>query len=114
MHPQHIQNYSNPFLISTIVQGFLTIEIARRSDNITGAWLLHGINRLFIIAIFLCAIVVGAFVLFMEYYGNALLEKHLSDMFGTKVNFKSVTLNVKRNCIIFSDFSIYNEIGPDS
>ena len=32
-------------------QGILTIEICRRSNNLTGAWLLHGINRFFIIAI---------------------------------------------------------------
>lgn len=51
MHPQHLENYTNLFFISTIVQGVLTIEIARRSENITGAWLLHGINRFFIIVI---------------------------------------------------------------
>jgi len=51
MHPQHFQNYSNLFFISTIIQGFLTTEIARRSENITGAWLLHGTNRFFITAI---------------------------------------------------------------
>ena len=43
MHPQ---NFTNIFIISTIIQGILTIEIVRRSENITGAWLLHGINRL--------------------------------------------------------------------
>lgn len=47
MHPQHLQSYSNLFFISTIVQGMLTLEIVRRSNNITGSWLLHGINRFF-------------------------------------------------------------------
>ncbi len=48
MHPQ---NFTNPFIISTIVQGFLTIEICRRSKNLVGAWVLHGTNRFFSIAI---------------------------------------------------------------
>ncbi len=52
MHPQHLENYTNLFFITTIVQGVLTIEIARRSENITGAWLLHGVNRFFVLAIF--------------------------------------------------------------
>ena len=49
MHPQ---NFSNLFIISTILQGFLTLEICRRSKNIVGAWILHGTNRFFSIAIF--------------------------------------------------------------
>ena len=49
VHPQHLTTI---FLIATIVQGVLTIEICRRSDNLIGAWILHGINRFFIIAIF--------------------------------------------------------------
>ena len=48
VHPQH---FATIFIIGTIVQGILTIEICRRSDNLIGAWLLHGINRFFIIAI---------------------------------------------------------------
>lgn len=48
MHPQ---NFSNPFIISTIVQGFLTIEICRRSKNLVGPWVLHGTNRFFSIVI---------------------------------------------------------------
>lgn len=51
MHPQHLENYKNLFFIATIIQGFLTIEIARRSENIIGAWILHGVNRFFGIAI---------------------------------------------------------------
>ena len=47
----HPQNFTNPFIISTIVQGFLTIEICRRSKNLVGAWVLHGTNRFFSIAI---------------------------------------------------------------
>ena len=49
VHPQH---FTTIFIIGTIVQGILTIEICRRSDNLIGAWLLHGINRFFIIALF--------------------------------------------------------------
>jgi len=48
MHPQ---NFTSPFIVSTIVQGLLTIEICRRSQNITGAWVLHGANRFFSIAV---------------------------------------------------------------
>lgn len=48
MHPQ---NFTNLFLLSTVVQGILTIEICRRSENITGAWILHGTNRFFTLVI---------------------------------------------------------------
>jgi hypothetical protein len=48
MHPQH---FTDIFIISTIVQGILTIEICHRSENLTGAWLIHGSNRFFNIAI---------------------------------------------------------------
>jgi membrane protease YdiL (CAAX protease family) len=48
MHPQH---FTDLFIISTIVQGILTIEICRRTKNITGAWFVHGTNRFFSIAI---------------------------------------------------------------
>jgi len=54
MHPQYIPDslsYMNPFIISTIVQGVLTIEICRRSKNLVGAWVLHGTNRFFSIVI---------------------------------------------------------------
>jgi len=47
----HPQNLTTIFIIGTIVQGILTIEICRRSDNLTGAWLLQGTNRFFTIAI---------------------------------------------------------------
>ena len=49
MHPQ---NFTNPFIISTISQGLITLEICRRSKNLTGAWIVHGTNRFFIIAIY--------------------------------------------------------------
>jgi membrane protease YdiL (CAAX protease family) len=48
MHPQNI---TNPFIFSTILQGFLTLEICRRSKNLIGAWVLHGTNRFFSIVI---------------------------------------------------------------
>lgn len=47
-HPQH---FGSIYLLGTIVQGILTIEICRRSNNIIGAWLLHGINRFFILVL---------------------------------------------------------------
>jgi membrane protease YdiL (CAAX protease family) len=48
MHPQ---NFMNLFLLSTVVQGILTIEICRRSENLTGAWIVHGANRFFTLAV---------------------------------------------------------------
>jgi len=48
IHPQYLTTI---FIIGTMVQGILTIEICRRSDNLIGAWLLHGTNRFFTIAI---------------------------------------------------------------
>jgi len=51
IHPQYITNYFHPFIISTIVQGILTLEIVRRSKNLSGAWLLHGANRFYSIAL---------------------------------------------------------------
>ena len=47
-HPQHLISY---FIIPTIVQGILTLEIVRRSNNLIGAWLLHGANRIFLLVI---------------------------------------------------------------
>ena len=47
MHPQHLQQIGTFFIFSTILQGILTLEIVRRSDNLIGAWLLHGTNRVF-------------------------------------------------------------------
>lgn len=44
VHPQHLGSI---FIIGTIVQGLLTIEICRRSENLLGAWFLHGANRFF-------------------------------------------------------------------
>lgn len=44
MHPQ---NFTSLFLITTIIQGILTLEICRRTKNIAGAWILHGTNRFF-------------------------------------------------------------------
>ncbi|UCD13117.1 MAG: CPBP family intramembrane metalloprotease [Thermoplasmatales archaeon] len=48
IHPQHFETI---FIIGPVVQGILTIEICRRSNNLIGAWLLHGANRFFTIAI---------------------------------------------------------------
>lgn len=48
IHPQH---FTNPFIIGTIAQGFLTLEICRRTKNLAGAWVLHGTNRFFTIVI---------------------------------------------------------------
>lgn len=42
MHPQNLESL---FILGTLLQGILTLEIARRSQNILGAWLLHGSNR---------------------------------------------------------------------
>jgi len=51
MHSQYYINFINPFIIITIIQGFLTLEICRRSKNLLGAWVLHGTNRFFSIVI---------------------------------------------------------------
>ncbi len=48
MHPQ---NLTTLFIIGTMVQGILTLEITRRSKNIIGAWFLHGSNRFFQLAL---------------------------------------------------------------
>jgi membrane protease YdiL (CAAX protease family) len=44
MHPQNLLTI---FTIGTLVQGILTLEIARRSQNIIGSCVLHGSNRFF-------------------------------------------------------------------
>ncbi len=48
MHPQ---NLTTLFIIGTMVQAILTLEITRRSKNIIGAWFLHGSNRFFQLAL---------------------------------------------------------------
>ncbi|MBU0497900.1 MAG: CPBP family intramembrane metalloprotease [Candidatus Thermoplasmatota archaeon] len=47
-HPQHITSL---YLLTTTIQGILTLEICRRSKNLFGAWILHGTNRFFTIVI---------------------------------------------------------------
>jgi len=49
VHPQY---FSSILIIITIVQGILTIEIVKRSNNLLGAWILHGFNRVFALVIF--------------------------------------------------------------
>ena len=44
IHPQHLTTI---FIVATIVQGIIALEIARRSQNIIGSWMLHGSNRFF-------------------------------------------------------------------
>ena len=48
----HPQNFTNLFIISTIVQGLITMEICRRTSNLAGAWIVHGTNRFFSITIY--------------------------------------------------------------
>lgn len=48
----HPQNFTNLFIIITLVQGLITIEICRRSKNLAGAWIVHGTNRFFSIALY--------------------------------------------------------------
>jgi membrane protease YdiL (CAAX protease family) len=48
VHPQHLTSF---FIVPTIVQGLLTLEIVRRSNNLIGAWFLHGANRVFLLLI---------------------------------------------------------------
>lgn len=43
----HPQNLTTLFIVGTIIQGIVTLEIARRSQNIIGSWMLHGSNRFF-------------------------------------------------------------------
>ena len=49
MHPQ---NFTNLFIISTLVQGLITLEICRKTHNLAGAWIVHGANRFFSIVIY--------------------------------------------------------------
>jgi membrane protease YdiL (CAAX protease family) len=44
VHPQNLTTF---FIVATIIQGILTLEIARKSKNIIGSWMLHGSNRFF-------------------------------------------------------------------
>ncbi len=48
----HPQNLNKILILGTIVQGILTIEICRKTNNLVGAWLLHGFNRFFSLAIY--------------------------------------------------------------
>lgn len=47
----HPQNLTSFFIISTIVQAILTLEICRRTRNLIGPWIVHGTNRFFSIAV---------------------------------------------------------------
>lgn len=52
MHQQYYMHGLDIGLFIVFVQALLTIEIARRSGNIAGSWILHGLNRFSTIAIF--------------------------------------------------------------
>ena len=52
MHQQYYMHGLDIGLLVVLVQALLTIEIARRSGNIAGSWVLHGLNRYFTMAIF--------------------------------------------------------------
>jgi len=43
----HPQNLTTLLIVPTIVQGIIALEIARRSYNIIGSWMVHGSNRFF-------------------------------------------------------------------
>jgi membrane protease YdiL (CAAX protease family) len=47
----HPQNITDLLILSTIVQGIITLEICRRTRNLIGPWLVHGTNRFFSIVI---------------------------------------------------------------
>jgi membrane protease YdiL (CAAX protease family) len=48
VHPQYFWGLG---MVSVIVQGVLTAVIVHKSKNLTGAWVLHGVNRVFSLSI---------------------------------------------------------------
>jgi membrane protease YdiL (CAAX protease family) len=42
----HPQNFTNLFIISTIVQALLLTWVAFKTENIIGCWISHGLNRI--------------------------------------------------------------------
>ncbi len=68
------------------------------------------ILKIFVICALLAAVVTGAVVLYMKFYGQEILENALSDMLGSEVEFESVSLNLKDYAVNFSDFSIASRI----
>ena len=48
VHPQYLWGLG---MISVIVQGVLTAIIVHKSKNLTGAWVLHGANRVFSLSV---------------------------------------------------------------
>ncbi|MCK4757112.1 MAG: CPBP family intramembrane metalloprotease [Thermoplasmata archaeon] len=48
LHPQY---FFAPIMLAGLVQGILTCIITHKSKNIVGAWLLHGLNRVFSLSI---------------------------------------------------------------
>jgi membrane protease YdiL (CAAX protease family) len=48
VHPQYFWGLG---MVSAIVQGVLTAVIVHKSKNLTGAWALHGVNRVFSLSV---------------------------------------------------------------
>jgi hypothetical protein len=45
----HSQNLTTLFIVGIIIQGIVTLEIARRLQNIIGSWIIHGSNQFFVL-----------------------------------------------------------------
>ena len=76
--------------------------------------LLKALFKLFIFSSLLMAVVIGSMAVYMRLYGNAQIKKALSELAGSQVEFKSVTINLNKAAASFRGLTIANQIGFDS
>lgn len=74
---------------------------------------LKALFKVFVFSSLLMAIIIGAIAIYMRLYGNAHIKKALSELAGTKVEFKSVAINLGKQAASFKGFSIASQIGFD-
>lgn len=59
------------------------------------------------------AIIIGSIAVYMRLYGDAHIKKTLSELVGTKVEFKSVAINLEKQAATFKGVSIASQVGFD-
>jgi hypothetical protein len=75
--------------------------------------LLKLILKIFAFSSLLMAIIVGAIAIYMRLYGDAHIKKTLSELVGSRVDFKSVAINLDKQAASFKGFSIASQVGFD-
>lgn len=59
----------------------------------------------------ICSVIIAAIFLYVTFFGKDFIERSLSDFFGSRIKFKSVSLNLEKSAVSLGNFSIENELA---